>query len=143
MKDRRFIGYKNRATGDFGQDIAKAHLERIGYRMVERVHTPWKVIFANGAGGRRRVVAAFPMEKVSGDFRAVEPMTGRNVLVEVKTNENSSLPWSAFEDHQTRALEENHVLGGISLIAWVKGGVTMIYRWPVADFVPGKSIKPL
>ena len=135
MKDSRWIGYKNRAEGDFTQELTERELNRLGYRMVEAVNTPWKVI-RNG----KRIVGAFPVAKVSGDFRALEPMTGRSVLVEVKSHKGDTLPWSAFEDHQRRALEEHHVTGGISLISWVIDGKVLIWKWPVEGFGPGKSI---
>ncbi len=127
---------RNQAVGEFSQDMVRHHLERMGFKMVERVHTPFTVIRRLG-----RVVGAFPKEKVSGDFIAIQPLTGRKLLCEVKSRESGVFPWSMMEDHQRRALDENHICGGISMLALWCGGKIDVRIWPVLDFGPGKSLK--
>lgn len=134
--DRRWQGYKNRASGELGEKLVSLALQKMGFRMVEKVATPWRVIFKN-----HRPIHAFPVEKVSGDFRAIEPSTGRQVLVEVKTHDADTLPWSSFQPHQIHALQENSDCKGLSLMAWVREGVVHIIYWPAAGFGPGKSMK--
>jgi hypothetical protein len=72
---------------------------------------------------------------------AIEPSTGRKVLVEVKTNENPTLQWSDFETHQIAALMTNVTCKGVSLVAWVRGGQVHLMEWPIPGFGPGKSLK--
>lgn len=135
-KDARWTGYKNRAAGEFGEILVKSALQRLGLKLVEKVNTPWKVVF----GPNRRPIHAYPIEKVSGDFRAVEPATGRNVLVEVKTHDGPTLTWSTFRPHQIAALAENHACKGLSFMAWVREGCVHLIAWPAPGFGPGKSL---
>lgn len=127
---------RNRAEGKLGEDLVRRNLERVGYKMIERVHTPFTLIRRG-----KSIVGAFPTEKVSGDFIAIQPMTGRKVLVEVKSRESGIFPWSILEDHQVRALSENHICGGISLLALVSNTRVKIHSWPVDGFGKGKSLK--
>ena len=133
---RSFRSKQNRAVGEFSQDMVRHHLERMGFKMVERVHTPWTVIRKMG-----RVVGAFPKEKVSGDFIGIHPIGGRKMLCEVKSRQDGVFPWSCLEDHQRRALDENHVCGGISLLALVRDAKIDVREWPVAGFEKGKSLR--
>lgn len=117
-----------------GQDVVEKALEARGFKMVESVNTPWRVIRKMG-----RIVGAFPLKKVSGDFRAITT-GGVSVLVEVKSRDGGSIPWSAFEEHQREALSRHSALGGISIVATVREGVVHFYDWPIVGFGPGKSI---
>lgn len=139
--DMKWVGFKNRASGEHAEILVKAALQRLGLRMVEKVNTPWKVIFRDGPGGRRTVQHAFPVEKVSGDFRAVEPSTGRSVLVESKNHDADTLPFSTFRPHQILALTQNHEAKGLSLMAWVRKGEVHLIEWPAPGFGVGKSLK--
>lgn len=134
--DNRWIGYKNKKSGEFGEQLVEAALVRRGFEMVEKVNTPWVPVRRGG-----RIVSAFVTKKVSGDFRAIETPSGRSVLVEVKTKDSKTLPFSAFEPHQIYALDKNHRCGGISLIAWVREGQIIIIPWPRPGFYAGQSIK--
>jgi penicillin-binding protein-related factor A (putative recombinase) len=134
--DPRFQGKKNQKAGEFGEAVVRRALERRGVKMVEKVNTPWKVLWRNG-----RPFHAFPVEKVSGDFIGIQAMTGRKVLVEVKFKDKGTFPYSMLEDHQIRALNENHLLGGISILALARGAKTQIHSWPISGFGPGKSLK--
>ena len=131
---RSFKQKSRRAHGELSQDIVAAHLRVKGYRMIEPVYTPWRVIRKMG-----RIVGAVPVRKVSGDFRAVAP-GGRSVLVEVKGRDDGKLPWSAFAPHQRAALDEHAEAGGSSLVAFVRGSDVMIYPWPIEGFGPKKSL---
>ena len=127
-------GRASQRLGKRAEEAVRLALQAAGFRMIERVATPWTVTFREG-----RPQAAFPVAKVSGDFRAVEPGTGRSVLVEVKCR-SGRLRWSDLRPHQRRALEEHHRLGGISILAWVTAWDVRLLRWPVEGFGPGRSL---
>ena len=131
----RRSGRASQRLGKRAEEAVRLALQAAGFRMIERVATPWTVTFHRG-----RPKAAFPTAKVSGDFRAVEPGTGRSVLVEVKCR-SGRLRWSDLRPHQRQALDEHHRLGGISILAWVTGWEVRLLRWPVEEFGPGKSLK--
>jgi hypothetical protein len=125
----------SQALGDFGEDVARHALKEFGVRMIEKVNTPWKVLWQNG-----RPVRAFAVEKVSGDFIGIGA-AGKKVLVEVKYREDK-LSLSDFEKHQISSLEENHQLGGISLVVWVQKHICCIYYWPRMELKKGCPFKP-
>lgn len=130
--NRRLAGKRNRAAGAAAEQLVAAELIRIGYRFVERCHTPWRI--ARNAQGR--IVGATPMEKVSGDFRCLTE-AGRSVLVEVKYRP-SRLVYSDLEPHQWAALQAHDAAGGLSLIAWVHQGGIRILQWD--ELAPRGSI---
>lgn len=126
---------RSQAVGETGENMVHRTLIDCGFRLVEKVNTPWKVIWAN-----KRVVSAFPVKKVSGDFRAVGP-GGRSVLVEVKYREEGNLRFSDFQPHQHAALNEHADATAITMVAWVRGAEIKFYDWPIPGFGPGKSLK--
>ncbi len=128
-------GLRSKTTGDFGETIARHALQQFGVKMIEKVNTPWKVLWKNG-----RPIQAFPAKKVSSDFIGIGA-NGKKVLVEVKYREES-LSRSDFEDHQVDSLEENSQLGGVSLVVWVRRGSCCIYYWPAMILKKGTPIKP-
>jgi len=107
-------GRRNRALGEHAQNLAQSTLERMGFAMVERVETPWR-IHRNGLG---RIISATPVAKVSGDLRAVAP-DGRSVLAEVKMRDER-LVFSDLDRHQVAALDHHLRLRGVSLLVWVR-----------------------
>ena len=123
--------------------VARALANR-GFQMIEKIEVPWSV---DRAGKR------YARAKVSGDFRAVDPLRvrlspgveidlGRSVLVEVKKHD-MRLPWSAFRPHQIDALKRHRDLGGLSIVAWVDRGEILLIDWDVIEqkgFAPGNSI---
>ena len=125
----------NRRTGETAQDIAKRALEAAGYIMVERVHTPWGVVRRG-----KRIVSAYPLEKVSGDFRAITP-DGRSVLVECKCRQEPSLSLSDFAPHQIEALDEHYLHRGRTLIAWVYNGKCKLLNWAIYKPKHGEPLK--
>lgn len=135
----RARGKAARSAGKVGEALTKAELIRNGYRFVERVHTPWKVV-RRVENGRSRIVGAVPEEKVSGDFRAVAP-GGRSVLVEAKFDGKDRVLWSDLEDHQIESLNDHRQAGGLSILSVVIGGRAWLLEWPVPDFGPGRSIR--
>lgn len=140
MNDASIRGRGNRNQGEVGQHIARYILSQMGLGMIEPIHTPWKVLFKT-VGGRRKVVDAFPLEKVSGDFRPIAP-GGRSVLVEVKSRTTrDTFRWSDLEPHQHRALQEHYDWGGLSLVCWViDSGECLVMEWPIPGLQKGKSI---
>jgi hypothetical protein len=125
---------RNRKQGNAGENLVKAELQRRGVALVERIETGWGII--RGATGR--IVSAYPLSPVSGDFRGILA-GGRSVLVEVKTIPER-LPYSALELHQHVALKAHHEHGGLSLVAWVNGEEVTIFEYPNPAFKPRKSI---
>ena len=107
------------------EEIVRLALRVVGFRMI----------------GRTRPLDGGPVEETGGDFRAVEPGTGRSVLVAVKCR-SGRLRWSDLRPHQRQALDEHHRLGGISILAWVteRHGIWLL-RWPVEGFGPGRSLQ--
>ncbi|MCA9980330.1 MAG: hypothetical protein KDD89_05845, partial [Anaerolineales bacterium] len=79
---------KNRKDGNIGQMLTERELELRGVQMVEPIETGFGIV--RGRGGK--IVSAFPLEKVAGDFRGVLE-GGRSVLVEAKTTP-ARLPYS-------------------------------------------------
>jgi len=125
--------------GAVGEHAVAGRLRVWGFVLVEKVHTPWKVQF--GPGGR--VMRAWPVEKVCGDFRAVMPPHGRSVLVEVKSREAGPLSWSDFESHQHDAMVANANAGGLSLVGWTRPGACMIFEYGRACDAGWKNRAPL
>lgn len=130
-------GRRNRAAGEAVEDYAADLLRRLGLAMIERVHTPWKVV--RGKGGA--IKHAFPVEKVSGDFRAVLPSTGQSVLVEVKSRAQQ-LCWSDFRPHQREALTDHDAAGGLSLVVWheQQSGTVHVFAWPCPRLTRGDPL---
>lgn len=127
---------RNRAVGETGQMIASLLLANAGFEMVEPVHTPWRVL--RDATGR--ITSAYPVEKVSGDFRAITT-TGRSVLVEVKVRDRN-LRWTDLEAHQRNALDRHAGCHGLSLLIWIHDHDGFILHWPIPNFGPGQSLTP-
>jgi len=144
MSNAAAIGRQSQHDGEVGQNIAHYTLSRLGVEMVEAVYTPWKVLFKNTSSGRK-VVNAFPLRKVSGDFRGVLP-GGRAVLIEVKSRTTrDTFRWSDLEDHQKDALHENSGFGGLSLVCWVNDlGECIVIEWDkFVSCLDGKSRKSI
>lgn len=125
--------------GAVGESHIEARLVAWGFVLVEKVHTPWKVLF--GKGGR--IVRAFPVEKVCGDFRAVMRPSGRSVLVEVKSRESGPLSWTDFEAHQHAAMKAHSDAGGLTLIGWCRPGECLIFTREQAIAVGWQRGDPL
>lgn len=133
----RWRGKAAKRKGDAGEDVAEAWL-RERYEMVRKIHTEWVPIRKNG-----RVTGGYPKRKVMADYAAIEPGTGRSVLVEVKRRQHLRLVHSDIKEHQREALTENAACGGISLLLWVRRGAVRCYDWAELlrdGFEPGKSI---
>lgn len=123
------------SLGQGGELVTRSSLTRLGFEMIERVHTPWRIQRKG-----KKIVGATPVERVSGDFIAIEPGTGKKVLVESKLRKGDRIRWSDLEKHQIEALDNNHALGGISLVSMTCDYGHCILRWPIEGFEPGKSL---
>jgi penicillin-binding protein-related factor A (putative recombinase) len=137
MSDVNSFRQKRRTKmGEFGESVVRRALDHRNYFLIERVHTPWKVIRIGG-----KIVSAFPVEKVSGDFRAVTA-DGHSVLIEVKSREDGNLPYSAFQPHQIASLNTHAARpGAVTQIAWVRGVDVCFFDWPIQALRPGTSLK--
>lgn len=125
---------RNRKRGKRGETLVKQELERRGLHLVEKIEVGWGI----KRDRRGSIKGAWPLEKVSGDYRAITSR-GRSVLVEVKSKEER-LPWSALRPHQREALDKHAAVGGLSLLAWVHDGEVSIMQWPVEGFVKRTSL---
>lgn len=114
MAKRSASQKQRQRNGALAEELVQRDLIRRGFRLVEKVEVPFRVNKRTGSISARR--------KVSGDFRAVEPGTGRSLLVEVK-HHAERLPYAAFRPHQLVALEEHASAGGISEVAWVDSSI--------------------
>lgn len=119
-------------NGALAEELVQRDLIRRGFRLVEKVEVPFRVNKRTGGISARR--------KVSGDFRAVEPGTGRSLLVEVK-HHAGRLPYAAFRPHQLAALDEHADAGGISEVAWVEDGP--LAAFPILHVIPWERLKAL
>ncbi len=142
MSNAAARGRQAHRDGDVGEMVARVTLQGMGLEMIEKIHTPWKVIFKTLPGGGRKVVNAFPLEKVAGDFRAVYPRTGQSVLIEVKSRmDRDTFRWSDLEPHQRESLDNHWRLGGLSLVVWViESGEAIVLPWPIEGLSRGKSV---
>lgn len=133
-------GKASQELGEAGEKYCRALLVRHGLVEIERVHTPWKVVFKI-SHGQRVPGAAWPVEKVSGDFIAMNPANGKKVLVEAKSTEaEDRIIYSRLDDHQVRALDATVKYGGESyLFVWIRGSGFLL-SWPVPGFIAGKSL---
>lgn len=132
-------GKASHDLGIVGETICKTLLARHGFVRIERVHTPWKVLFKN-EGGRRVVKEAFPLEKVEGDFIAMEKGTGRKVLAEAKATEDDRIIFSRLEDHQVEALNATVEHGGLAFLIIIIQGIPSMLAWPIEGFKKGKAL---
>jgi len=130
----RTTNKRNRKRGFSVEQAAAKQLRMLGLRMVEPIETGWRIIRDRNG----KIINAFPVEKVSGDIRAIIP-GGTSVLVEVKERDRN-LRWSDFEAHQRDALTEHAELGGVSLVMWLHNGWFYTFCWPIPNFGPRKSL---
>ncbi|MEE9905534.1 MAG: hypothetical protein K4305_08950 [Chlorobium sp.] len=139
--ERVIRGRRNRQQGAWAEELAAEALRRLGFQCVEPIHTGFQVVRSGG-----RITGAFPMEKVSGDIKAIAP-GGRSVHCEVKYQPDpyQNLTWSMFtrkrKSHQIKALNDTVDAGGIGLVVWVRGYTEVcVLQWPIDGFGPGKGI---
>ena len=133
MPTTRRKARQSQQSGAQGERIARHALHALGFEMIERIHTPVKIISKHKSSGKGKITGTFVFaDRVSGDFRAIDPQDGRSVLVEVKLRENR-LKWSDFEPHQLAALAEHHDWGGLSIIVWVDSEdyTPFVLQWPI------------
>ena len=137
MKDYKQSARNRR--GAAGEDAAELFLNSAGFRSVVKINTGWKVIRWLNMKTRSAVIA--PVKKVQGDFRAVIPLSGVSVLVEVKSRSPKlSLSW--FEPHQIEALNDHFTVGGLSLVAWVIEPDVFLLEWPIPGLKKGSPLPP-
>lgn len=131
-------GRRNHAKGENGQMIIRIRLQQLGVLLVEPIHVGWKIIRCHKTS---RIIDARPLEKVSGDIRAVLP-GGRSVHCEVKKKADR-LSWSDFDDHQIKALDAYRAAGALALVGFVwefDGGGHAVMTWPIPGLAPGKTL---
>lgn len=124
-------------AGIDGEAKTRRLLEDLGFVCIERIETGFKVI----RGPRGQIVHAFPMGKVAGDFRAVDPTSGRSVVVEVKNRKDGVLSLSDFEDHQAGFLTQHLQAGGLSLVVLVCPAGCVCVPWPIPGLRKGHPLR--
>lgn len=124
---------RRQRNGANAEALVERELIARGFRLVEKVEVPFRAS-ADGKLSARR--------KVSGDFRGVQPGSGKSLLVEVKRHDER-LAWGAFRPHQITALDDHRAAKGITEVAWVDRGIVHFIDWETLrnlGFGPGKSI---
>lgn len=118
-------GRINQRKGAAGERAATAQLGALGVGMIEVINVGGD--FIKWTDKRRGLALIRIKRKASGDRRGVVSGTGRSVLVEAKSPEDT-LKESDFEPHQLPKLREHAALGGLSLIAWAHpvNGVALV-----------------
>lgn len=134
---------RNARKGKAGEVAAEYALEQLGFKMIEKIGTPIIILGKPKRSGKALSGRFLFGEKVSGDRRAIEPGTGRSVLIEVKTCADK-LQFSKLRDGQPEALTKHAELGGLSLLVWVEESEHAVYvmEWPIDGFRSGTSLKP-
>ena len=129
--EAQYRGATNKASGKRGQEEAEAMLVALGARMVEEIATPTRAV-------RGKTIYA---AKVSADINAIMgDGSGRRILCEVKTTKGNTLGIGKLKGHQQARLQENHELGGVSLVAWIAPHGSYILRWPIDGWRSGKPL---
>lgn len=125
-------GARNKKQGDDGEDIAKRALINMGFKCINPIATPVKY--------NKRAKKMVYSEAVTGDFFAVGP-DGVSVLVEVKTHNEDTLPYSFLKKHQHQDLHDHDMAGGLTYLIWVHHRIAHVIPWPVLGFKPRTSLK--
>ena len=123
-----------RVGADFEQQV-RLRLIGLGFEEVERVATP---MFSLKIRGERK---HFHARKVSGDIKAIDPRSGRAVLVECKCYQDG-LPFKALAPHQVANLDRTVLHKGIAILAWGSSELVLL-DWAqlrVAGFKRGTSL---
>lgn len=138
---------QNRKAGAKAEDLVRVALEQLGLSMIERRETGWGIIRKTDLITKKsRIVGAYPMAKVSGDFTAVGP-GARYVHVEVKSHSDpdaklslSDFQSDAQDKHQLLALDRYAMLGCLTLVAWAHPRGLLIMLWPIDGLAFKKPI---
>lgn len=109
---RSRINSANRKAGRASEQLVRIALRQRGVQRIEKIEVGWGIV----RDAKGKIVNAYPLEKVSGDFRGLLP-GGRAVHVEAKGRSGKVL-YSDLEAHQVAALDEVTRLGGLALLAW-------------------------
>ncbi len=133
---------RNAKRGNKTEEIAGRYLKSLGFLFVEPIERAWIIIRKYDPKRKKsRITGAVPKKKVSGDFTAIEPGTGRYVHIEVKSM-HDKIMWSNLEPHQIEALNDKHKAGALCLLVWVRSPIEIkAMEWPVFGFGPRKSVK--
>jgi len=134
---KRIRGRKAKTVGAQFEGAVRLRLIGMGFDQVEQIATP---MFSRMINGQRR---HFHAKKVSGDIKAIDPRTGRQVHVECK-NYPDGLPFSALKKHQVTNLDRCVSNRGIAILAW---GSTELHlldweRLRAAGFKPRTTLSP-
>lgn len=130
-------GRSAKLKGDAVERLVASRLRSMGYLMVARIQTGWRVRRAPGG----KIISASPIGKVAADFTAVESGTGRAVVCECKYRPRV-LCFSDLEHHQVECLSGYQATGALALLAWLSDTGLSVMRWPIPGFAPGKSLQP-
>jgi hypothetical protein len=117
-KDTQRIGKNSEAR-------AKRVLEKMGFKNVRKMSTKWNGTFS---------------VRARADFAGVEPVSGRDMLCEVKHTQEPKLSWSALRKHQTKNLDKLKANNGIPLLIWTYEKEKIVMDWPVEGFCKGSPL---
>lgn len=120
-------GRRSQKIGKEGEDLAKLELRKMGYLRI------FKLNEARTAKGIR-------VQRVPGDYSAIEAGTLRSVLVEVKATESDRILFSRLEKHQVEELNDHTAIGAPGLLVLVFKDSVHVLSWPIHGFKRGTSI---
>lgn len=120
-------GRRSQKIGKEGEDLAKLELRKMGYLRI------FKLNEARTANGIR-------VQRVPGDYSAIEAGTLRSVLVEVKATESDRILFSRLEKHQVEELNDHTAIGAPGLLVLVFKDSVHVLSWPIHGFKKGTSI---
>ena len=120
-------GRRSQKVGKQGEELAALELRRRGYLRI------FKLNEARTAKGIR-------VQRVPGDYSAIEAGTLRSVLVEVKATESDRIEFGRLQAHQVRELNEHTEIGAPGLLVLVFKDSVHVLSWPIEGFEHGASI---
>jgi hypothetical protein len=143
------MGNRSNALGQIGEQLIEIKLRQAGFEMINKLENTWRIfrMVQRGKSGwqKGKILSWMVPAKVDGDYRAIVPVTGQSVLVEVKTRAGK-LEYAQLKPHQRKALTDHANLGGVSLVGWYDNGSVnsdlYLMQWPIDGFVERTSINP-
>ncbi len=131
---KRMQGRLAHKAGEDFENLVCLRLRHLGFDQVERQATP--------TGFNRKLKRVIRLRKVSGDIKAIDPRTGRAVLVECK-NYPDGLEWRRIKPHQVANLDQCVRNRGIAILAWASPAGAELLDWErlrAAGFKPRTSV---
>lgn len=131
---KKIQGRLAQKAGEAFEQVVCLRLIGLGFNQVERQATP--------TAFNRKLKRVIRLRKVSGDIKAIDPRTGRQVFVECK-NYPDGLEFRRIKRHQVANLDQCVANRGIAILAWATPGGAELLDWErlrAAGFKPRTSV---